>query len=49
MTIPKVVEASLEASASEIGITRAVTLDDVMEVDRAARALASRLCAEYSL
>jgi 1-deoxy-D-xylulose-5-phosphate reductoisomerase len=49
MTIPKVVEAALDASAAEIGITRAVTLDDVMEVDRAARQLALRLCAEYSL
>ena len=49
MTIPKVVEAALETSATEIGITRAVTLDDVMEVDRAARALAAKLCAEYSL
>ena len=49
MTIPKVVEAALEVAAAEIGITRAVTLADVMEVDRAARGLASRLCAAYSL
>lgn len=49
MTIPKVAEAALEAAAGEIGITRAVTLDEVMEVDRAARQLALRLCAVYSL
>jgi 1-deoxy-D-xylulose-5-phosphate reductoisomerase len=49
MTIPKVVEATLEASATEIGMTSAATLDDVMEVDRAARGLALRLCAAYSL
>jgi 1-deoxy-D-xylulose-5-phosphate reductoisomerase len=49
MTIPKVVEAVLEAASVEIGITRAVTLDDVLDVDRAARGLALRLCAAYSL
>jgi 1-deoxy-D-xylulose-5-phosphate reductoisomerase len=48
MTIPKVVEAALEASDAEIGIKSAATLDDVMEVDRAARGLALRLCAAYS-
>jgi 1-deoxy-D-xylulose-5-phosphate reductoisomerase len=45
MTIPAVVEAALEASAGEIGITRAATLDEVVEVDRAGRGLALRLCA----
>jgi 1-deoxy-D-xylulose-5-phosphate reductoisomerase len=49
MTIPKVVEAVLEAASMEIGITHAVTLDDVLDVDRAARGLALRLCAAYSL
>ncbi len=49
MTIPEAVEAVLEASVAEIGISRAATLDDVMEVDRAARDLASRFCAAYSL
>jgi len=47
MTIAEVVEAAIEAAPAEIGITRAVTLDEVMEVDRAARRLALRLCAAY--
>lgn len=49
MSIPKVVESAIEAAATEIGISRAVTLDDVVEVDRAAREMALRLCAAYSL
>jgi len=48
MGIPEVVEAVLGASAGEIGVARAATLDDVMEVDRAARQLALRFCAQYS-
>ncbi len=49
MTIPKVVEAVLEASVSEIGMTRAATLDDVIEADRVARLLAKRFCGAYRL
>jgi len=49
MTIPKVVEATIETSISEIGMTRAATLDEVIETDRAARALAERFCETYSL
>ncbi|WP_088342513.1 MULTISPECIES: 1-deoxy-D-xylulose-5-phosphate reductoisomerase [Rhodomicrobium] len=45
MTIPTVVEAALEASLAEYGTFVAKTLDDVLEADRAARALATRLCA----
>jgi 1-deoxy-D-xylulose 5-phosphate reductoisomerase len=49
MTIPKVVEAVLEVSVSEIGLARASTLDEVLEADRAARLLAERFCAAYRL
>ena len=49
MTIPKVVEAVLEASVSEIGMARAATLDDVIEADRAARSLAERFRGAYRL
>lgn len=49
MTIPKVVEAAIEASISEIGMTRAATLDEVIETDRAARMLADRFCGAYSV
>lgn len=49
MTIPKVVEAAIEASISEIGITHAATLDEVIETDRAARVLAARFCGAYCL
>jgi 1-deoxy-D-xylulose-5-phosphate reductoisomerase len=49
MTIPKVVEAVLEVSVSEIGLARASTLDEVLEADRAARLLAERFCATYRL
>jgi 1-deoxy-D-xylulose-5-phosphate reductoisomerase len=47
MTIPKVVEAAIEASISEIGVTRAATLDEVIETDKAARKLAERFCGAY--
>lgn len=49
MTIPKVVEATIEASISEIGITRASTLDEVLETDMAARRLAERFCGAYRI
>jgi 1-deoxy-D-xylulose-5-phosphate reductoisomerase len=49
MTIPKVVEAAIEASISEIGIAHAATLDEVIETDRAARVLAARFCGAYCL
>jgi 1-deoxy-D-xylulose-5-phosphate reductoisomerase len=49
MSIAEVVEAALEVAAAETGITRAATLDDVIQVDRAARGLALRLCASYSV
>jgi len=49
MTIPKVVEAVIETSISEIGITRAGTLDEVIETDQAARSLAERYCGAYRL
>jgi 1-deoxy-D-xylulose-5-phosphate reductoisomerase len=42
--IPALVEAALAASVSEIGAAPAKSLDDVLETDRAARALARRLC-----
>jgi 1-deoxy-D-xylulose-5-phosphate reductoisomerase len=44
MTIPKVVEAAIEASVAEIGSAAAATLDEVIEIDKAARGLAERLC-----
>jgi 1-deoxy-D-xylulose-5-phosphate reductoisomerase len=49
MTIPKVVEATIEASISEIGIARASTLDEVLETDSAARRLADRFCGAYRI
>ncbi|HKJ61188.1 MAG TPA: 1-deoxy-D-xylulose-5-phosphate reductoisomerase [Hyphomicrobiales bacterium] len=49
MTIPKVVEATIEASISEIGIARASTLDEVLETDLAARRLAERFCGAYRI
>jgi 1-deoxy-D-xylulose-5-phosphate reductoisomerase len=49
MTIPKVVEATIEASISEIGIARASTLDEVLETDVAARRLAERFCGAYRI
>jgi 1-deoxy-D-xylulose-5-phosphate reductoisomerase len=49
MTIPKVVEAVIEASVSEIGRARAESLDEVIEADEAARALASRFCGIYRI
>ncbi len=49
MTIPKVVEATIEASISEIGVARAANLDDVIETDRAARVLAERFCGAYRM
>ncbi len=49
MTIPKVVEAVIEASISEIGIARASTLDEVIETDLAARRLADRFCGAYRI
>jgi 1-deoxy-D-xylulose-5-phosphate reductoisomerase len=49
MTIPKVVEATIEASISEIGIARASTLDEVLETDLAARRLAERFCGAYRM
>ncbi|NJM34629.1 MAG: 1-deoxy-D-xylulose-5-phosphate reductoisomerase [Rhodomicrobium sp.] len=49
MTIPKVVEAVLEVSVSEIGLALASTLDEVLEADRASRLLAERFCAAYRL
>jgi 1-deoxy-D-xylulose-5-phosphate reductoisomerase len=49
MTIPKVVEAAIEASISEIGIAHAATLDEVIETDRTARVLAARFCGAYCL
>jgi 1-deoxy-D-xylulose-5-phosphate reductoisomerase len=49
MTIPKVVEATIEASISEIGIARASTLDEVLETDAAARRLADRFCGAYRI
>ncbi len=42
--IADVVEAALAAAVSEIGSNPAGTLDEVLEVDRAARKLALRLC-----
>ena len=42
--IADVVEAALAAAVSEIGGQPAETLDDVLETDLAARALAQRLC-----
>jgi 1-deoxy-D-xylulose-5-phosphate reductoisomerase len=42
--IAAVVEATLEASIGDIGGSAAETLDDVIEMDRAARVLAQRLC-----
>ena len=47
MTIPKVVEAVIETSMSEIGLARASTLDEVIEIDGAARRLAERFCGAY--
>jgi 1-deoxy-D-xylulose-5-phosphate reductoisomerase len=47
MTIPKVVEAAIETSMSEIGRASAATLDDVIEIDGAARRLAERFCGTY--
>lgn len=47
MTIPKVVEAAIEASVSEIGLPRAASLDEVIETDIAARRIAERFCSEY--
>jgi 1-deoxy-D-xylulose-5-phosphate reductoisomerase len=49
MTIPKVVEAVIEASISEIGMTRASSLDEVLETDQAARHLAERFCGAYRI
>ncbi len=49
MAIPRMVEAVIDAAVSEIGIARAASLDDVIEIDRAARRLAERLCTEYAI
>jgi 1-deoxy-D-xylulose-5-phosphate reductoisomerase len=49
MTIPKVVEAVIEASISEIGRARAESLDEIIEADEAARGLACRFCNIYRI
>jgi 1-deoxy-D-xylulose-5-phosphate reductoisomerase len=49
MSIPKVVEASIERSVSEIGVTRAETLEDVLETDRVSRMLAEGYCTTYAV
>jgi 1-deoxy-D-xylulose-5-phosphate reductoisomerase len=43
--IAAIVEAALAASASQIGAGHDQSLDDVLETDRAARDMATRLCA----
>lgn len=48
MTIPKVVEAAIERSVSEIGVTRLASLDDVLETDRVSRILAEGFCTAYA-
>ncbi len=48
MTIAKVVEAALEVAPAEIGNSPAVTLDEVIATDRAARELARRLCGTHA-
>ncbi len=48
MTIPKVVEAALEAVPAEIGNSPAATLDEVVAIDQHARALAGRLCRTHA-
>jgi hypothetical protein len=47
MAIPRVVEATIETSMSEIGLARAASLDEVIEIDAAARRLAERFCGAY--
>ena len=49
MSIPKVVEAAIDRSVSRIGVTRAETLEDVLETDRVSRILAEDYCAAYAL
>jgi 1-deoxy-D-xylulose-5-phosphate reductoisomerase len=47
MSIPKVVEAALEASVVEIGLSPPATLNEVLVTDQAARVLAARLCSAF--
>jgi 1-deoxy-D-xylulose-5-phosphate reductoisomerase len=49
MSIAKVVEAAIERSVSEIGVTRAETLEDVLETDRVSRMLAEGYCTTYAV
>ena len=44
MSIPRIVEATLEAAVTEIGASSLTTLEEVLETDIAARHLAGRLC-----
>jgi 1-deoxy-D-xylulose-5-phosphate reductoisomerase len=48
MSIPRVVEATLETALSQWGKAQAASLDDVIEADHAARALALRLCQTHA-
>jgi 1-deoxy-D-xylulose-5-phosphate reductoisomerase len=48
MEIASIAEATLAAMAGEIGGAAAATLDDVIETDRAARHLATGLCASMA-
>jgi 1-deoxy-D-xylulose-5-phosphate reductoisomerase len=49
MSIAKVVEAAIERSVSEIGVTRAETLEDVLETDRVSRILAEDYCTAHAV
>ncbi|MEJ2116768.1 MAG: 1-deoxy-D-xylulose-5-phosphate reductoisomerase, partial [Alphaproteobacteria bacterium] len=47
MSIPKVVEATLEAAVSDIGKLTATTLNEILSIDQAARTLAGQFCMRY--
>jgi 1-deoxy-D-xylulose-5-phosphate reductoisomerase len=44
MSIPRIVEATLDAAVTEIGVRSLTTLDEVLAMDHTARNLAGRLC-----
>jgi 1-deoxy-D-xylulose-5-phosphate reductoisomerase len=47
LSISKVVEATLEASVSDIGKLTATTLNEILSIDQAARTLAGQFCMRY--